>query len=75
MAEGADVLVVITEWNEYRALNMKRIAESMKTKRLVDMRNIYKPKIMREIGFHYIPIGKPEVSGGTEKKQQLRQVS
>lgn len=61
VAEDADALVIVTEWNEYRALNMTRIAESMKTKRLIDMRNIYKTPVMRDLGFHYISIGRPEI--------------
>jgi UDPglucose 6-dehydrogenase len=61
VAKDADALVIITEWNEYRALDMKRIGESMKTKRLIDMRNIYKTDIMKDLGFHYISIGRPEV--------------
>lgn len=61
VAKDADVVVIITEWNEYRALSMQRLADSMKTKRLVDMRNIYKPDRMRDIGFHYVSIGRPEI--------------
>jgi UDPglucose 6-dehydrogenase len=40
--DGADALVILTEWNEFRALDLERIAESMKSKRIIDMRNIYK---------------------------------
>ncbi|MCI5059996.1 MAG: UDP-glucose/GDP-mannose dehydrogenase family protein [Alphaproteobacteria bacterium] len=73
VAKDADALVIITEWNEYRALDMSRIAGSMQVKRLIDMRNIYKPEIMRELGFHYVPIGKPEITVKNETK--LKQVS
>ncbi len=61
VSQDADAVLIITEWNEYRALNMGRIAEQMKVKRLVDMRNIYKPALMRELGFHYVSIGRPAV--------------
>lgn len=61
VAKDADALVIITEWNEYRALNMSRIADSMKVKRLIDMRNIYKTEVMRSLGFHYVSIGRPEI--------------
>ena len=61
VSQGADAVIIITEWNEYRALNMARIAEQMQVKRLVDMRNIYKPSLMRELGFHYVSIGRPVV--------------
>lgn len=60
VAKDADAVVIITEWNEYRSLHMQRISDSMKVKRLIDMRNIYKPHMMRELGFHYVSIGRPE---------------
>ena len=72
-ATDADVLVILTEWNEYRALDMARIGESMKSKNLVDMRNIYKPDYMAELGFHYRSIGRPAV--GVQKTQNLKKVS
>lgn len=73
VAKDADVLVIVTEWNEYRALDMKRIAESMKAKRLVDMRNIYKRAVMEDEGFHYVSIGRPDVV--PDEKQNLKVVS
>lgn len=62
VSEKADAIVIITEWNEYRALDMSRIAAQMKVKRLIDMRNIYKPDLMHELGFHYVSIGRPDVA-------------
>jgi UDPglucose 6-dehydrogenase len=59
--DGADALVILTEWNEFRALDLERIAESMKSKRIIDMRNIYKVKDMKAAGFHYVSVGRPEV--------------
>lgn len=73
VANDADALVIITEWNEYRALGMRRIAESMKVKRLIDLRNIYKPDQMRELGFHYVSIGRPAIA--PEGSNNLRKVS
>ena len=73
VAKDADVLVIVTEWNEYRALDMKRIAESMKEKKLVDLRNIYKPEQMEDAGFHYVSIGRPDVA--PHEKQNLKVVS
>ena len=58
VAEDTDVLVIVTEWNEFRGLNLEKIGESMKTKRLADFRNIYKPDQVREMGFDYISIGR-----------------
>ena len=63
-AQDADAVVIITEWNEFRALSVDRLAEAMKTKCMIDMRNIYKPEDMREKGFHYVSVGRPEVLPG-----------
>ncbi len=64
-AKGADALVIITEWNEFRALSLTRMGEVMKSKTLIDMRNIYKPKEMLERGFHYVSVGRPVVGAKT----------
>ncbi|MCB1563757.1 MAG: UDP-glucose/GDP-mannose dehydrogenase family protein, partial [Alphaproteobacteria bacterium] len=61
VADSADVLVIITEWNEFRALDMGRIGALMEEKRIVDLRNIYKPAEMEKHGFHYISVGRREV--------------
>ncbi len=57
-AAGADVLVVITEWNEFRALSPARLAATMKGKVVVDLRNIFDPVAIREAGFAYTSIGR-----------------
>jgi len=57
-AINADALVFVTEWNQFRALDMKRIRKSMKTPRIADLRNIYTPADMREIGFEYVGVGR-----------------
>ncbi|MCB1531895.1 MAG: UDP-glucose/GDP-mannose dehydrogenase family protein [Alphaproteobacteria bacterium] len=61
VCKDADVLVIITEWNEFRALDLDRIADLMKEKRIVDLRNIYKTSDMEKRGFHYLSIGRREV--------------
>ena len=58
---GADVLAIVTEWNAFRALDMPRVKDLMKAPVLVDMRNIYDPENMAELGFTYISIGRPAV--------------
>jgi len=73
VANGADALAIVTEWNEYRALNMEKIADSMASKRLIDMRNIYKPDEMKKLNFHYVSIGRPEITPPGE--ETLRKVS
>ncbi|HTJ65820.1 MAG TPA: UDP-glucose/GDP-mannose dehydrogenase family protein [Alphaproteobacteria bacterium] len=59
-ANSADVLVVITEWNEFRALSPERLGAIMKRKAIVDLRNIYNPEEMARAGFAYSSIGRPE---------------
>ena len=55
----ADALVLITEWHQFRALDMRRIHETMKGRVVVDLRNIYDPKDMAKRGFDYTSIGRP----------------
>ena len=57
-ANGADALVFVTEWNQFRALDMNRIRQSMRVPRIADLRNIYTPSDMREIGFEYVGVGR-----------------
>src|SRR6185503_1466361 len=57
-ATGADALVFVTEWNQFRALDMERIRALMRTPRIVDLRNIYEPADMREMGFEYVGVGR-----------------
>ena len=59
-AQGADALVVITEWNEFRALSPARLREAMRGRVLVDLRNVYDPVAMRQAGFEYHCVGRPE---------------
>ncbi len=57
-AEGADALALVTEWNEYRALDMNRLHDAMNGDVVVDMRNVYQPDDMRAKGFDYSSIGR-----------------
>ena len=59
-AQGADALVIATEWNEFRALNFERIRKAMKAPHVVDLRNVYDPDRMRALGFHYSSVGRAE---------------
>jgi UDPglucose 6-dehydrogenase len=58
---GADCLVILTEWNEFRNLDFERIASLMTTPSLVDLRNIYQPEDMAELGFAYTSVGRAPV--------------
>jgi UDPglucose 6-dehydrogenase len=57
-SEGADCMVIVTEWNEFRSLDFKRLKKSMKTPALVDLRNIYKRTEIESQGFAYESIGR-----------------
>ncbi len=59
--DGADALVIITEWDQFRALDMKRVKAAMKGEVVVDLRNIYDPADMRARGFAYSSVGRAEV--------------
>jgi UDPglucose 6-dehydrogenase len=58
-AEQADAVVIITEWNEFRALDLKRLKKLMTTPVLVDLRNIYTLEEVRTAGFAYTSVGRP----------------
>ena len=55
---GAEALIFVTEWNQFRALDMKRIHDLMAKPRIADLRNICDPEDMREIGFEYVGVGR-----------------
>jgi UDPglucose 6-dehydrogenase len=55
----ADAVVIITEWNEFRAMDLPRVKAAMSSPLMIDLRNIYDPKYMRDVGFEYHSIGRP----------------
>ena len=61
-AQGADALVLITEWNEFRALSPTRLRDAMRGRVVVDLRNVYDPVAMRQAGIHYHCVGRPEIT-------------
>ena len=56
--QKADAVVILTEWNEFRALDLVQMKAALKTPVLVDLRNIYRPEDMREVGFTYVSVGR-----------------
>jgi UDPglucose 6-dehydrogenase len=56
---GADGVVILTEWNEFRALDLARMKRLLKKPLMVDLRNIYRPQQMNEAGFVYFSLGRP----------------
>ena len=59
--EGADGVVILTEWNEFRALDFAKLNAALKTPLMVDLRNVYRPSMMAEAGFRYVSVGRPGV--------------
>jgi len=58
-AAKADALVIVTEWEQFRALDLNRLKEQMAQPVIVDLRNIYRPDEMAEHGFTYASVGRP----------------
>jgi UDPglucose 6-dehydrogenase len=57
--KGADAVVIVTEWNEFRNLDLSKIRKTLQTPFFFDLRNIYEPGKMKELGFHYFSVGRP----------------
>ena len=57
--EGADALVIVTEWDQFRALDLTRVKNLLSSPIIVDLRNIYVPQEMDEMGFSYSSVGRP----------------
>ena len=66
MAEGCDAIVVCTEWNEFRHLDMRRIQASMRQPVIFDGRNIYDPEHMTRLGFRYQAVGRNQHLNGVD---------
>jgi UDPglucose 6-dehydrogenase len=58
---GADVMVILTEWDQFRALDLDRVKALLRTPLVVDLRNVYKPTPMAEKGFAYVSIGRNDI--------------
>ena len=58
VCDGADALVIVTEWNEFRMLDLNRVKDLLTEPILIDLRNVYDPKSMRAAGFHYVSVGR-----------------
>jgi UDPglucose 6-dehydrogenase len=56
--EGADVLILATEWNEFRSLNLERVKSLLREPAIADLRNVYEPERMRSLGFRYVSVGR-----------------
>lgn len=73
---GADAMALVTEWNEFKFLDLVRVKESLKQPIIFDGRNIYDPERMRRMGFDYFSVGRPPVTqitmalGGLQTQEQ-----
>lgn len=56
--KGADAMVIITEWNQFRALDMEKVKSILASPKIADLRNVYEPKDMRAMGFEYVGVGR-----------------
>jgi UDPglucose 6-dehydrogenase len=68
----ADGLVVITEWSSFRGLSPDWLAETMRGRVVVDLRNIFSPEAMREAGFSYSSIGRPAANPSAKRSMRLK---
>jgi UDPglucose 6-dehydrogenase len=58
-ARGCDALVIATEWNQFRNLDWDRMRSALKAPVVIDLRNVYDPRHMRDLGFRYESVGRP----------------
>jgi UDPglucose 6-dehydrogenase len=66
VCEGADGLIIVTEWNEFRRLDLERIRDLLKTPVLIDMKNIYAPEAVRAAGLRYFGVGRIPAGAGRQ---------
>jgi len=59
--KDSDALVILTEWNQFRALDLEKVKNLLKNKIIIDLRNIYNPKELNEMGFKYYSIGRDNI--------------
>ena len=57
-AKGSDALILITEWNQFRNLDLERIRKALRSPVFIDLRNVYEPQRMKDLGFHYVGVGR-----------------
>ena len=67
-AEGADAVIILTEWKEFGKLDLHRLNHALKFPIIIDGRNLYKPAFMQEQGFTYVSVGRPAVYSAQQGK-------
>ena len=73
-AEGADALVIVTEWEQFRALDLPRLRDLMACPVVVDLRNIYQPEEMHKHGFAYTCVGRPSAASPASDAASMAQL-
>jgi UDPglucose 6-dehydrogenase len=71
VAQGADALVLVTEWDAFRALDLKRLAASMRHPVLVDLRNVYNPAEAEKAGLTYYGVGRGVAGADSPLEQKV----
>src|SRR5690606_624145 len=69
--DGADAMVILTEWNAFRALDLERVRNLLRRPVVVDLRNVYEPAEMIGAGFSYTSIGRPVFTPGTKSERKI----
>jgi len=64
--EGADAMILMTEWNPFRNLDLVRMKKLLRSPVMIDLRNVYDPKRVAEMGFRYASVGRPAITGSEE---------
>ena len=70
-AQGADAVVLMTEWNEFRNIDLPRIHGILTQPKLLDCRNVYDPRELQELGFEYVSVGRPALRPGEPCPDEL----
>jgi UDPglucose 6-dehydrogenase len=68
-ARGADGVVIATEWNQFRALELERLRQLLTRPLIVDLRNLYEPERVAAAGFRYVSVGRPEVAPASAEER------
>ena len=72
LRSGIDGVVILTEWNQFRALELDRLRQLLRRPLVVDLRNIYEPEKMAAAGFEYVSVGRPSIPSRTAEVAELK---
>ncbi|OGP13783.1 MAG: hypothetical protein A2052_08885 [Deltaproteobacteria bacterium GWA2_54_12] len=72
VADGSDALIILTEWNQFRKLDLARLKGLLKSPRIIDLRNIYDPANVRKHGFEYVCVGRGDRINEASVKEAIK---